>query len=173
MKTRILTTTILATLALSSTVAYAAEFETIKNPTAGFSIDLPKGWRSVPVPTGLIASATERDDLGRPEASLNVSKPDLGGKSFAAVREEERARAERISKQGDLLTLIELEHAAGPAFRLTRRMTTRNGLVQVVHAVYVEAGSTIWLLNWIVPPSDAPDRLDELFLMVTASFRVE
>ncbi len=173
MKTRILTTTILATLALTSTVAYAAEFETIKNPTAGLSIDLPTGWRSVPLPTGLIASAAERDDLGRPEVSFNIGQPDLGGKSFAALREEQRAGAERRSKQGDLLTLIELEHAAGPAFRLTRRTTTSDGLVQVVHAVYVAAGSTIWLLNWIVPPSNAPDRLDELFLMVTASFRVE
>ena len=95
------------------------------------------------------------------------------GAARVSSRGRASAGAERRSKQGDLLTLIELEHAAGPAFRLTRRTTTRDGLVQVVHAVYVEAGSTIWLLNWIVPPSDAPDRLDELFLMVTASFRVE
>ena len=45
--------------------------------------------------------------------------------------------------------------------------------MQVVHAVYVEAGATTWLLNWIVPPSDTPDRFEELSLVVTASFRVE
>ncbi|MCZ6507331.1 MAG: hypothetical protein O7A04_04680 [Acidobacteria bacterium] len=165
--------TTLVAVALTSALAYAAELETVNNPAAGFSISLPAGWTSVPLPTGLISSAAERNELGRPVVSFNVGQPDLGGNSFTAFREEQRTSAERRSKQGDLLVLIDLEHAAGPAFRLTRRTTTRDGLEQVVHAVYVEAGRTVWLLNWLVSPSDDPDRFEELALAVAASFRVE
>ena len=153
--------------------ARAAELKKVENPAAGFSIGLPQGWRSIPLPTGLIGMAAERNERGQPVVTLNVSQPDLAGKSFAALLEEERARVERMSKPGDEHQLATLEHAAGPAFRTTRRTTTNSGQVQAVQAVYLEAGGKVWLLNWVVPPSDEPDRFEELSLAVVESFSVE
>jgi hypothetical protein len=75
-----------------------------------------------------------------------------------------------MSKPGDKHQVTALEHAAGSAFRATRRTTTKGGQVQVVHAVYLAAGGKVWLLNWATPPSDDPEPFEELSLAVVKSF---
>ena len=156
--------------ALVIATAQADQLETVTNEAAGFTIEFPVGWRSVPLPTGLIGSAGERNERGQPVAMCNISQPDLGGKTFDTLFEEERSRAERMNKPGDEHQVATLEHAAGAAFRVTRRTTTSSGQVQVVHAVYLAAGGKVWLLNWTTPPSNDPEQLEELSLAVAKSF---
>lgn len=153
--------------------AQAQDLETVTNEAAGFTIGLPTGWSPVALPTGLIGSAGERNERGQPLAMLNVSQPDLGGKTFVSLFEEERARAARMSKPGDEHQVTSLEHTAGSAFRATRRTTTNSGQVQVVHAVYLEAGGKVWLLNWVAPPSNDPEQFEDLSLAVVNSFALK
>jgi hypothetical protein len=155
---------------LSPAAICADELETVTNEAAGFAIDVPSGWQAVPLPTGLLVNADESNERGQPVAMINVSRPDLGGKTFSELFAAEQTRAERMTTTGDEHVVTPFEHQAGSAFRALRRTTTRDGQVQMVISVYLDTGNEVWLVNWITPPTDAPERLEDLAATVARSF---
>ncbi len=158
-------------LAVSSlATVHAGELETVTNEAAGFTIDIPEGWQAVPLPTGLLVNAGERNERGQPVAMINVSRSDLAGKTFSEYFAAEQARAERMTKSGDEHMVTSFEHEAGSAFRALRRTTTSDGQVQMVSSVYIDTGSGVWLVNWITPPTDAVERFEDLAATVARSF---
>jgi len=155
---------------LSPAAIYADELETVTNEAAGFAIDVPSGWQAVPLPTGLLVNADERNERGQPVAMINVRRPDLGDKSFSEHFAAEQARAERMTKAGDEHVVTPFDHEAGSEFRAVRRTTTRDGQVQMVISVYLDTESGVWLVNWITPPADTAERFEDLAVTVAKSF---